>query len=69
MKDELYGKIMTEFASLRPKTYSYLTGNKNKNKKAKATKKCAIKRNLEFEDYKHCLEANQLENEINNLKK
>ena len=68
MKDELDGKIMTEFASLRPNTYSYLTDNKNENKKAEATKMCVIKRNLEFENYKHCLEANQLENEINNLK-
>ena len=66
MKDELDGKIMTEFASLRPNTY-IITGNKNENKKAEATKMCVIKRNLEFENYKHCLEANQLENEINNL--
>ena len=68
MKDELDGNTMTEFASLRSKTYSYLTDNKNENKKATVTKKCVIKRNLEFEDYKHCLEANQLQNEINNPK-
>ena len=29
MKNELGGKIMTKFAVLRPKTYSYLTDNKN----------------------------------------
>ena len=46
MKDKLDGKTMTEFASLRSKTYSYLTGNKNENKKATVTKKCVIKRNF-----------------------
>ena len=44
MKDELDGKIIKEFAALRPKTYSYLTDSNNKDKKAKGTKKCVIKR-------------------------
>ena len=61
MKDELGGKIMTEPAALRPKTYSYVTGDNDENKKVKGTKKCAIKRKLKFEYYKNCLEANQLE--------
>ena len=43
MKDELGGKIMTEFFALRPKIYSYLTDDWQK---AKGTKKCVIKRRL-----------------------
>ena len=46
MKDELGGKIMTEFAALRPKTYSYLMDDDSEAKKAKGTKKCAIKKYL-----------------------
>ena len=38
-------------------------------KKAKGTKKCVIKRKLKFQDYKNCLEAAQIENEINHLGK
>ena len=55
MKDELGGKIITEFITLRPKTYSYLTDDCNEDKKAKGTKKCAIKRMIKFNDYKNCL--------------
>ena len=43
MKDELGGKIMTEFAALRPKTYSYLMDDGNSDGKTKGTKKCEIK--------------------------
>ena len=43
MKDELGGKIMIEFVTLRPKTYSYLTDDCKEDKKTKGTKKCAIK--------------------------
>ena len=55
MKDELGGKIMTEFAALRPKTYSYLLDDDGSDKKAKGTKKCVLKRRLKLNDYKDCL--------------
>ena len=55
MKDELGGKIITEFVALRPKTYSYSTDDGKEDKKAKGTKKCIIKRMIKFNDYKNCL--------------
>ena len=55
MKDELGGKIITEFVTLRSKTYSYLTDDCKEDKKAKGTKKCVIKRTIKFNDYKNCL--------------
>ena len=55
MKDELSGKIITEFVTLRPKTYSFLTDNGKEDKKAKGTKKCVIKKMIKFNDYKKCL--------------
>ena len=59
-KDELGGKVMAEFAALRPKTYSYLMNDSNNDKKAKGTKKCVIKRRLKFNDYKDCLLNNEI---------
>ena len=55
MKDELGGKIITEFVTLRPKTYSFLTDDDKEDKKAKGTKKCVVKKMIKFNDYKKCL--------------
>ena len=57
MKDELGWKIMTEFAALKLKPQCYLTHDNNKNKKAKGTEKCVIKRNLNLKIIKKCLET------------
>ena len=45
MRDEIGGKITTDFAPLRPKTYSYLIDDNDENKKSKSIK-------LRFKDYK-----------------
>ena len=55
MKDELGGKIITEFVTLRPKTYSYLIDDGKEDKKAKGTKKCVIKRMTKSDDCENCL--------------
>ena len=60
MKDELGGKIIMEFVTLRPKTYSFLTDDGKEVKKAKGTKKCVIKKKIKFNDYKKCLFIDEL---------
>ena len=55
MKDELGEKIITEFVTLKPKTYSYLINNCKEHKKDKGTKKHVIKIIIKFNDYKNCL--------------
>ena len=56
MKYGLGGKSMTESVALKPKTYSYLIDDNNTTiKKPKGTKKCVIKRILQFNDYKNIL--------------
>ena len=54
-KDELDGKIMTEFCALRAKAYAYGLDDDTEKKKAKGTKKCLIKRALMLENYKDSL--------------
>ena len=46
---------MTEFVALRAKAYAYLMEDGSEHKKAKGTKKCVIKRELMFENYKDSL--------------
>ena len=55
MKDELGGRVITEFVDLRPKTYLYLTDDRKEDKKAKGIKKSVIKSMIKFDDYKNCL--------------
>ena len=49
-KDELGGKLMTEFVGIRPKMYSY-TGE-DSGKRAKGVKKSVLKKTITHEDYK-----------------
>ena len=60
IKDELEGKIMTEFVALTPKSYSYLRDDDSESKKAKETKKCVIIKVLKFNDYQDCLLNNEI---------
>ena len=60
MKDELGGKIIMKFATLRLKTYSFLTDDGKEDKKAKGTKKCVIKKMIKFSDYKKCLLSDEV---------
>ena len=55
MKDELGGKIIMEFVTLKPKTYSFLTDDGKEDKNAKGTRKCIIKKIIKFNGYKKCL--------------
>ena len=53
-KDELGGKIMTELVTLRAKAYVYLVEDGSEREKANG-KKCVIKRELMFKNYKDSL--------------
>ena len=55
MKDELGGKIMTEFVALRPKLYAHRKLDSVEDKKCKGIKKCVVKKMLDFDDYMACL--------------
>ena len=58
-KDELDGGIMTENANARAKTCAYNYDKNKEKKKAKGTKKCVIKNNLTFDDFKNSVLRNE----------
>ena len=45
-KDELGGKIITEFVALRAIACSYLDDDSNEHQKSKSTKRCVIKQKI-----------------------
>ena len=57
MKYELGERIFTKPVGLRAKSYSYLLDEVGEDKKAKGAKKCLIKRELKFENYRSCSEV------------
>ena len=58
-KDELGGKIMSEFCALRAKAYAFKLDDDNEVKKAKGTKKCIVKREITFKKYVDALFKNK----------
>ena len=52
-KDELGGKVMTEFVGIRPKMYSYV--GEDRGKRAKGVKKSVLKKTITHDDYRTCL--------------
>ena len=59
MKDELGGDIMRECVALRPKAYAYKVESKE-SRKCKGVKKCIVKKDIKFEDYKRCLMTGEM---------
>ena len=66
MKGKVSGKIMIKCVGLKAKAYSSLTDNGG-DEKSKRHKKYVVKGKVEFENYKSCLEATELQNKINHL--
>ena len=50
LKDELGGKIMIKFSTLRAKAYAFKLDHDNEAEKAKGTEKCIVKREITFKN-------------------
>ena len=59
-KDEMNGKIMIENYNARAKTYAFKLDDDKETKRAKGTKKCVIKKDLTFENYKESVFKNKI---------
>ena len=59
-KDELGGKCIVEFCALRAEAYAYKLDDDTEIKKAKGRKKCIVKREIIFENYKDALFNNEV---------
>ena len=53
MKDELGGKIMTQFVAMRPNLYACRKVDNEEDKKCKGIKKCVVKKTISLDDYKN----------------
>jgi hypothetical protein len=47
--------FITEFVGLRSKLYSYKTEDADEHNKCKGVKRCVVKHDIKFENYKHTL--------------
>ena len=59
-KDEMNGKIMIENYNARAKTYAFKLDDDKETERAKGTKKCVIKKDLTFENYKESVLKNKI---------
>ncbi|KAE9523187.1 hypothetical protein AGLY_016420 [Aphis glycines] len=67
-KDELNGKIMTEFIGLRSKLYSHrILDSEKEIKKSKGVKKNVVENKICFDDFKNCLLTKKPKYVIQNL--
>ena len=58
-KDEMKGKVMTEFITLASKVYAYLDDNDKEHKKVKGMNKCVRNKVLKFNHYMDALLLNK----------
>jgi len=59
MKDEMGGKLISEFIGLRPKMYSLLLGDGDEKCTGKGISQSTLKRKIKHDDYKRCVFSGQ----------